>query len=324
MKICVYGAGAIGGLLGAKLASGGAEVALIARGDHLAAIREGGLTLVGEGREEVHRLKALEDPAEAGPQDFVILAVKTHSTAAVARRIDPLIGPETAIVSAQNGIPWWYFHGIAGPLEGYRLKSVDPDGRLNAAMPPERCIGCVIYPAGELLRPGVIKHGFGNRFLLGEPDGRRTARVAALSEAMARGGLEAPVRESIRDDIWMKLWGNLSFNPISVLTGARLASMALDPGTRAVARTMMLEAQRVAEALGIRFPIDVDARIGMAEAVGEHKTSMLQDLERGRPLEIDAMVAVISEMAGLLGLETPMTDAVVALVRQRAAVAGCR
>ncbi len=323
MKICIYGAGAIGGLLGARLARSGQDVTLIARGPHLKAIQEKGLRLFSEGEEILARPRAVEDPKAAGPQDYVIIAVKTTGVAAIAGRMAPLLGPDTAVVTAMNGIPWWYFWRQEEPWRDRQLATIDPDGGLWRAIPPERCIGCVVYPAAEIVEPGVVRHGYGNRFMLGEPDGGQSQRVAGLSKALTAAGFKAPVRPRIRDDIWLKLWGNLSFNPVSALTQGTLTGMAGDPNVRAVVRTMMVEAEAVARALGVNLPVDVDTRIGWAKDVGEHKTSMLQDLERGRPMEIDALTGVVAEMGDLVGIETPIIDAVLALVRHRARVAGC-
>jgi 2-dehydropantoate 2-reductase len=323
VKICIYGAGAIGGLLGARLARSGQDVTLIARGPHLKAIQEKGLRLISEGEEILARPRAVEDPKAAGPQDYVVIAVKTAGVAAIAGRMAPLLGPDTAVVTAMNGIPWWYFWRQEGPWRDRQLATIDPDGGLWRAIPPERCIGCVVYPAAEIVEPGVVRHGYGNRFMLGEPDGGQSQRVEGLSKALTAAGFKAPVRTRIRDDIWLKLWGNLSFNPVSALTQGTLAGMAGDPNVRALIRTMMVEAEAVARALGVDLPVDVDTRIGWAKDVGEHKTSMLQDLEQGRPMEIDALTGVVAEMGDLVGIETPMIDAVLALVRHRARVAGC-
>lgn len=323
MKICIYGAGAIGGLLGAKLALAGEEVTLIARGPHLQAMREKGLVLRMEGQELTARPKATSDPREAGPQDYVIITLKAHSVPAAAPAMQPLLGPETAVVTAMNGVPWWYFYRHGGPHDGHRLKAVDPDGSLERLIPPARCIGCVVYPAAEVVEPGVVQHQYGNRFMLGEPDGAKSPRALALSEALTRAGFKAPVRPRIRDDIWTKLWGNLSFNPVSALTTGTLAAIAGDPGTRAVIRRMMTEAEAVGRALGVQFPVDVETRIGWAADVGEHRTSMLQDLELRRPMEIDALVTAVAEMGDLAGIDTPFIDTVLALVIQRARIAGC-
>ncbi len=323
MKICVYGAGAIGGLLGARLALAGEEVTLIARGPHLAAIKANGLTLRIEGKELAARPRATGDPREAGPQDCVIITLKAPSVPAAAAAMQPLLGPQTAVLTAMNGVPWWYFHKLAGAYEGHRIRSVDPDGALWRLIPPERCLGCVVYPAAEVVAPGVVQHHYGNRFMLGEPDGSKSERAARLSEALTRAGFKAPVRPRIRDDIWTKLWGNLSFNPVSALTAATLAAIAGDPATRAVVRKMMVEAEAVGTALGVKFEVDVDTRIQWAANVGEHRTSMLQDLERGRPMEIDALVTAVAEMGDLVGIDTPFIDAVLALAIQRARMAGC-
>jgi 2-dehydropantoate 2-reductase len=324
VRICVFGAGAIGGLLGARLAAkGDAEVTFVARGPHLAAMQRNGVRLISEGREIVAHPRCVADAREAGPQDYVIVTLKAHSLPGAAEAMQPLLGPETAIVSAVNGIPWWYFYKLPGPWEDRRVESVDPGGRLWDLLYPSRAIGCIVYPAAEVVEPGVIEHTYGDRFTLGEPDGSRSARASALSEALIAAGFKAPIRPRIRDEIWVKLWGNLAFNPISALTTATLDVLIADPGQRGVARAMMLEAQAVAEKLGVRFAIDVDKRIAGAAEVGAHKTSMLQDLERGRPMEIDALLGVVVELAELVGVEAPTCRTVLALVRARARAAGC-
>ncbi|MFO1059642.1 MAG: 2-dehydropantoate 2-reductase [Dongiaceae bacterium] len=323
MRICIYGAGAIGGLLGARLAAAGYTVTLIARGAHLEALRERGLTLRSGEDTVTVRPHATDDPAAAGPQDCVILTLKAPGLAAVADAIQPLLGPQTSIVTAMNGILWWYFHGVEGPHRERRLACADPDGRLWRALPPERVIGCVVYPAAEVVEPGVIAHQYGNRFMLGEPDGSRSARVAALSKALTEAGFKAPVRPRIRDDIWLKLWGNLSFNPVSALTLGTLDRIAGDPGTHAVIARMMAESKAVGEAHGVRFDVDIPTRIGWAKDLVGHRTSMLQDLERGRAMEIDALLGAVVEMGDLAGVDTPLLDAVLALVVQRARLAGC-
>ena len=322
MKICIYGAGAIGSYLGAELALTGYEVSLIARGPHLEAMQASGLTLLIEGEKKVVQVACTDDPAQVGPQDYVIITLKAHSVSPVVEQMVPLLGPETAVVTAQNGIPWWYCHKLKGPLEDQLLESADPGGRIWNVLGPERAIGCVVYPSCEIVEPGVIKHIQGKRFMLGEPDGSKSERVLALSEALMAAGLKAPVRPRIRDDIWLKLWGNVSFNPVSVLTLATLEQITADDGVRGVVRDLMTEAQGVAHALGVKFPVDVDKRISWAGDVGAHKTSMLQDLESGRPMEIDALVATVSEMGRLAGVPTPTIDVVLAMVRLRARVAG--
>jgi 2-dehydropantoate 2-reductase len=324
VKIAIFGAGAIGGLMAARLArKGDAEVTIIARGPHLAAMQAKGLTLIsGEERFTVHP-RCVASAEEAGPQDYVLVTLKAHSLPGAARQMQPLLGPDTAIVSAVNGIPWWYFHGLDGPYRDRRVASVDPDGSLWELLHPRRAIGCIVYPAAEVMEPGVVEHGYGDRFSLGEPDGTRSERALRLADALIAAGFKAPVRPRIRDEIWVKLWGNLAFNPISALTTATLDVLTADPGQREVARQMMLEAQAIGEALGVRFGIDVDKRIAGAAEVGAHKTSMLQDLERGRPMEIDALLGVVVEFADLTGLPAPTCRTVLALVRARARAAGC-
>jgi len=321
VRICIYGAGAIGGYLGAQLSLAGEDVTLIARGPHLDAMRKNGLRLLIDGDERVAHPACTSDPAEAGEQHYVIVTLKAHSAPGIVDAMQPLLGPETSVVTAVNGVPWWYFHGLEGPWKDTRIESVDPGGVQWNGIGPERAIGCVVYPATEVVEPGVIQHLDGNRFTLGEPSGEKTERVQALAKAFIGAGLRAPIR-SIRDEIWVKLWGNLSFNPISALTLETLDVVATDPGTRAVSKAMMLEAQEIGEKLGVRFRIDVERRIDGAAAVGAHRTSMLQDLERGRAMEIDALVTAVQELGRLVGVPTPTIDVVLALVRQRARVAG--
>jgi len=323
MRIAVFGAGAIGGYLAVKLHQAGANVTVIARGAHLAAMRERGLTLKSEGSETTVRLACTDRAEEAGPQDYVIVTLKATGLASAAPQIAKLMGPETALVTAINGIPYWYFHGQEGPWRNRTLESVDPGGKVWAQLPPRQAIGCIVYPAAEVVLPGVIEHTYGNRFSLGEPDGSKSARVEALSQMLAQAGLKAPVRASIRDEIWVKLWGNLAFNPLSALTGSTLERLAFRPDLRAVAHAMMEEAQTVGERLGAKFAISIDKRIDGAGEVGEHKTSMLQDLERGRPIEIDALLGAVVELAELSGVSTPLCRAILALVRERARGAGC-
>lgn len=321
MKICIYGAGAIGGYLGAELADAGFNVTLIARGPHLAAMRERGLTLHIEGKTKNVRIACTDDPAEAGPHDYVIITLKAHSVPPIVEKMVPLLGPDTAVVTAQNGMPWWYFHNLEGPWKDKRLETVDPGGKVWETIGPERAIGCVVYPSCEIAEPGVIRHLNGKRFMLGEPDGCKSERVVALGKALTKAGLKAPVRPRIRDDIWLKLWGNVSFNPVSVLTHGTLKGMTEDAGVRAVIRSIMVEAEKVGHKLGVKFTVDVDTRIGWGADVGEHKTSMLQDLEMGRPMEIDALVASVAEMGRLVDVPTPTIDAVCALVKMRARIA---
>ena len=323
MKICVFGAGAIGGLMAAKIAAvASAEVTIIARGPHLAAMQQNGLKLISEGTETVVHPRCVATAEEAGVQDAVIVTLKAHSLAGAAKQMQPLLGPETAIVSAVNGIPWWYFYKFGGAYDGRRVESVDAGGEVSALLAPERAIGCIVYPAADVPEPGVIQHTYGDRFTLGEPSGERTPRVEAVAKALVAAGFKAPIRPKIRDEIWVKLWGNLAFNPISALTFNTLDQLTGDPGQREVARNMMLEAQAIGEALGVRFAIDVDKRIAGAAEVGAHRTSMLQDLERGRPMEIEALLGVIVEFAELTNLPAPTCRTVLALVRARARAAG--
>jgi 2-dehydropantoate 2-reductase len=322
MKICIFGAGAIGGLLGVKLAEVGANVSLVARGPHLKAMQENGLSLISEeGMRSTVKVRASENAADLGVQDYVIVTLKAHSVPPVVPKMQPLLGEETTIVSGVNGVPWWYFYKHGGPLEGTRLASVDPGDAQWNGFGPDRVLGCVVYPAAEVVEPGVVKQIEGNRFSLGEPDGSKSDRAVALSQALTAAGLKAPVRSRIRDEIWVKLWGTLSFNPISALTHATLDVLCTDPGARGVARGMMLEAQAIAETLGIKFPIDVERRIDGGAAVGAHRTSMWQDLDLGRPMEIDALVTSVQELGRLTGTQTPTIDTVLALIMLRARMA---
>ena len=324
MKICIFGAGAIGGLMAAKLAAKGeAEVTVIARGPHLAAMQANGLKLISEGQESITHPRCVASAEEAGPQDYVVVTLKAHSLPGAAKQMQPLLGPETAIVSAVNGIPWWYFYKLPGAFEDRRVASVDPDGSLWELLHPRRAIGCIVYPAAEVPEPGVVEHTYGDRFTLGEPDGSRSDRANALSQVLVSAGFKAPVRPRIRDEMWIKLWGNMAFNPLSALTGATLDVITGEAELRAVCRPLMLEGQAVAEKLGVRFAIDVDKRIAGGAEVGAHKTSMLQDLERGRPMEVDALLGSVVELAGMLDLPAPTCRTVLALLRSRARLAGC-
>lgn len=314
MKFAVVGAGAIGGYLGAKLARAGEDVTFIARNRNLEAIRANGFKLILEDGSEEHAptARAVQHMAEAGPQDVVLLTVKAHQVGDLLPDLRELFGPHTMVVTMINGIPWWYFHKLPGAHEGLGLESVDPGGRLAAAIEPERIIGSVVYPAAELVEPGVVRLIEGNRFTLGELDGSRSERIAGLSEVMMRAGFKAPVSKDIRSELWVKLWGNLSFNPISALTHATLEDICRFPPTRALASRMMTEAQSVAEALGVRFKISLEQRIAGAEGVGAHKTSMLQDVEHGRALELEALVGSVVELGRITGTPTPTIEAVYA------------
>ena len=315
MKICIYGAGAIGGYLGAGLAGTDTNLSLVARGPHLQAMQERGLTLLSGDERKTVAVHCTDDPRTLGAQDFLILTLKAHSIPSVLDHLQPLLGPHTAVVTAQNGILWWYFHAFPGPLKNRHLEAADPGGRIWRLLGPERAIGCVVYPSCEIVEPGVIRHIEGTRLMVGEPDGSKSARVIALGEALTAAGFKAPVRRNIRDDIWFKLLGNATFNPVSVLTRATLEQMGRDPDVRGVIRLMMGEAVAVATALGVSFTMDIEKRIDAAVDVGAHRTSMLQDFEQGRPLELDALVASVTEMGRLVGVPTPTLDQVLALVR---------
>ena len=322
MRVCIYGAGAIGGYMGAQLADAGVDVSLVARGPHLKAMRENGLRLRIGGEEKVAKVTATDDPSELGPQDYVLISLKAHAIPGVVDAMQPLLSNDTSIVTAVNGIPYWYFYRHGGAYEGSTLETIDPGACQWNTLRPERAIGCIVYPATEVVEPGVIQHLYGDKFPIGEPSGERTERVEQLGKVMTAAKLRAPVMENIRDEMWLKLWGNVSFNPISALTHATLDVITETPGTRAVAKAMMLEAQTIAEKLGVNFRVDVERRINGAGAVGAHKTSMLQDLERGRAMEIDPLVTVVQELGVLTSIPTPTIDIVLALVQQRARVAG--
>ncbi|WGT63235.1 2-dehydropantoate 2-reductase [Variovorax paradoxus] len=317
MKIAVIGAGAIGGLVGAKLALAGEDVTFIVRGKNLDAIATNGFKLIGaDGTEQVAlNAKATDRYDQTGPQDIVILAMKAHQVEAVANDVPKLFGPETVVVTMQNGIPFWYFHNHGGALAGTPVRSVDPTGVVAAKIPAERVIGCVVYPASELIAPGVVKHIEGDRFPVGELDGSSSERVSRVSACLTAAGFKAPVLDNIRAEIWLKLWGNLTFNPISSLSHSTLVDICQYPPSRELATAMMQEAQAVAHKLGIEFRVTLDKRIAGAEKVGKHKTSMLQDVEAGRAPEIDALVGAVVELARLTETPTPHIDTVYALVK---------
>jgi 2-dehydropantoate 2-reductase len=317
MKIAIIGAGAIGGYVGVKLALAGEDVTFIVRGANLQAIRSNGMKLIDhDGNEQVARgVKASNDYTAVGVQDIVILAMKAHQLEAVVDELPKLIGPETLIVTMQNGLPFWYFHQHGGALAGSPVKSVDPSGRIAAAIPAAQVIGCVVYPASELIAPGVVRHIEGDRFPVGELDGLTSERVQRVADCFVKAGFKSPVLDNIRSEIWLKLWGNLTFNPISSLAHATLEDICRFPLTRELAAAMMTEAQTVANKLGITFRVNIDKRIAGAEKVGKHKTSMLQDIEAGRAPEIDALVGSIVELGRLTDTPTPHIDTVYALVK---------
>ncbi len=314
MKICVVGAGAIGGYLAVRLAGIGEQVSVVIRGANLVAVRANGMKLINaDGTEQVAQLAATDNMAELGVQDVVILGMKAHQVAPVVPQLASLVGPHTLVVTAQNGIPWWYFFKHGGPYEGTRIDAVDPGGVISDGLPVDRTLGCIIYPAAELDAPGVIRVIEGNRFPLGEIDGADTERVRALAAVFRNAGFKTPVLSDIRSEIWLKLWGNLSFNPISALTHATLEDICRFPATRALAADMMREAQAIGEKLGVPFKVSLEKRIAGAEAVGAHKTSMLQDVESGRVLELDALVKSVIELGRITNTPTPTIESVYAL-----------
>ena len=319
MRVAIVGVGAIGGLLAARLARAGENVSVVARGAHLEAIRANGLTLV-EGQDQfTAKVQASPRLTDLGPLDCIVLGVKAHQLAAVVEDVAASLGPQTTIVTAQNGIPWWYFYKLGGPHEGRRLESVDPGGRIAAALPIDRVLGAVVYPAGEIVAPGVVRHTEGNRFTLGELDGSTSERATKLSETLQRAGFKAPVVSEIRPEIWMKLWGNATLNPVSALTRATLQDICRFPSSRGLIADMMAEVRDIAQAHGVKFRLSIEKRIAGAEAVGAHKTSMLQDVEAGRPLEIDALLGAVLEMGQMVDTRSPRLEAVYALVKLLAA-----
>ena len=315
MDICVVGAGSIGGLIAAKLAAAGENVSVVARGAHLKAIRDRGLVLRQDGRETVTRPLATDYLGEIGKPDLVVLGVKAHQLAAIAADVASILSPRTMVLTAQNGIPWWYFFKHGGPFDGVRLRSVDPDGAIADRLPIDSIIASVVYPAAEIESPGIIRHIEGNRLSLAEIDGAKTERVASLSRVLTNAGFKSPVVSDVRAEIWTKLWGNLAFNPISALSHATLEEICRFAPTRALAMGMMLEAQSIAERFGIRFRISVEKRIAGAEEVGAHKTSMLQDVEQGRAIEIEAILGSVIELARLANVATPHLDAIYAVTK---------
>ncbi len=326
MRIAVLGAGAIGAYVGAALHRGGAEVHLIARGEHLRSMRRSGVRVTSPRGDFTARPHATDDPADVGVVDYVFLGLKAHTYPSCGPLVAPLLGEHTAVIAAQNGIPWWYFHQLPGPYTGRRIEAVDPGGATSAVLPPRRAIGCVVYPATVIEAPGVIRHLEGTRFSIGEPDGRISARCTAFSEAMVAGGLRCPVEPRLRDDIWIKLMGNVAFNPISALTRATMADICRHPRTRRLVAQLMHETLDIAARVGSTPDISVDRRLRGAERVGHHKTSMLQDLEAGKELELDAIITAVVEMADITGAEAPTLRAVHAAVDllARRATAGTR
>jgi 2-dehydropantoate 2-reductase len=315
MRFAVVGAGAIGAFVGATLAKSGEDVTLIARGAHLSAMQERGVCVRGATAAFTVHPNATDDPAAVGAVDVVLLTLKAHSLTAMAPRLAPLLGPDTPVVSMQNGIPWWYFYRHGGEWDGTRLESVDPDGVIRRSIDPARVIGCVVYPSTVISEPGVVEHIEGTRFAIGEPDGSKSERCRRLADAFIKAGLRCPVRVDIRHDMWVKLMGSVAFNPISALTGATLAEIVQWKETRELAAAIMTEAEAVAQRLGIDPGVSVEQRLAGAEKVGHHKTSMLQDVESGRPVELEAIVGAVVELGDKMGLPLPCTKAVYACVK---------
>ncbi len=315
MRIAVVGAGAIGAYVGAALSRGGADVHLVARGPHLEAMARDGVVVLSERGDFTAHPEVTDDPAKIGPVDLIFLGLKAYSYAAAGPLLDPLMHEQTAVVAAQNGIPWWYFHGIEGPLAGTRIETIDPGGAVSDVIAPERAIGCVVYSSTTIERPGVIRHEEGTRFSIGEPDGSTSQRCADFSAAMIAGGLKCPVEPDLRPDIWLKLMGNISFNPLSALTGATMVQIARHPQARELVVAMMEETLAISRAVGAEPTISIERRLEGAERVGDHKTSMLIDLEAGKPLELDVIMAAPIEIAGLIGVDVPSLTAVYAAIR---------
>jgi 2-dehydropantoate 2-reductase len=322
-KVCIYGVGAIGGFLAARLALAGQQVTGIARGRQLDAIRENGLTLIESGQRRTAQIDCVENPAEAGPQDVVFMTMKSHTAPAVADSIAPLLGPDTVVVSAGNGLPWWYFYRADIDEPPAFLANVDPGGRLWHSIGPERAIGSVVYPAARVIEPGVVEHVFSDRFTLGEPDGSASERVTVLQTMLGAAGLDAAAVTDVRAEIWAKLIANCAYNPVSVITNATLGDMLDDADVYGMLERIMAEAADVAAAVDVKLPVTPKQLLELTRPLGAHKTSMLQDLEAGRSIELDTIVGSIRELARHYNLATPTIDTVSALAAQRARLAGC-
>ena len=317
MKICIVGAGAIGGYLGFKLINAGFDVSLVARGAHLKAMKHSGLTVIENNKEISCFPKCSESMSDLGKMDYIFITLKAYSIPGLVNEISTMFKENTAVITAYNGIPWWYFFNIEGSFKNYRIKCIDPNNIQWNTITPERIIGCVVYPATEIIEPGVIKHIEGNRFSLGEPNGAQTERISRISKAMARADLKAPVRKNIRQEIWMKLIGNLAFNPLSVITGETLDVLLLNEENKKIAYEAMKEATLIMDKLNVPMSISIDQRIEGAAKVGSHKTSMLQDYERGKELELDALVVAVKEIGDLLSIRTPTIDKILNEVKKR-------
>jgi 2-dehydropantoate 2-reductase len=322
MKVCIYGAGAIGGWLGARLARAGCDVSVVARGATLEALRAHGLRLAEQDRIDSVPVRTAADPAELGVQDLVVVAVKAPAMAQVARAIAPLLGPDTIVLTAMNGVPWWFFEGFGGPLQGTRLEAVDPDGAIAAAIPARHIIGCVVHASCALREPGFVQHHFGHKLIIGEPSGEQTARVRALAALLERAGFEAPVADRIQEDTWYKLWGNMTVNPVSAMTGATTDLIMNDDLVRGFISSVMLEAREIGARIGIPIAQQPEDRHQITRKLGAFKSSMLQDVEAGKPVELDALVTVVREMGQMTAVATPFTDALLGLSRLHARVHG--
>ena len=317
MKICIVGAGATGGYLGVKLINAGFDVSLVARGAHLTAMKKKGLTLIENDKEITCSPKCSDSMKELGKMDFIFITLKAYSINGLVKEISTMFDENTSVISAYNGIPWWYFFGAEGQFKNYRIKCIDPENIQWNVITPERIIGCVVYPATEIIEPGVIKHIEGNRFSLGEPNGAQTERISRISKAMARADLKAPVRKNIRQEIWMKLIGNLAFNPLSVITEETLDVLLRNEENKKTAYEAMKEASLIMGKLNVPMSVSIDQRIEGAAKVGSHKTSMLQDYEKGKELELDALVVAVKEIADLLGIKTPTIDRILHAVSEK-------
>ena len=317
MKICIVGAGAIGGYLGFKLINAGFDVSLVARGTHLKAMKHSGLTVIENDKEISCFPKCSESMSDLGKMDYIFITLKAYSIPGLVNEISTMFKENTAVITAYNGIPWWYFFNIEGPFKNYRIKCIDPNNIQWNTITPERIIGCVVYPATEIIEPGVIKHIEGNRFSLGEPEGKQTERILKISKALVKAGIKAPIRSNLREEIWIKLIGNLAFNPLSVITGKTLDILASENEYRTIAYDAMEEASLIINQLGIKLKISIDQRIEGAAKVGAHKTSMLQDYEKGKELELDSLVVSIKEIGNLLGIKTPTIDKILYEVEKK-------
>ena len=317
MKICIVGAGAIGGYLGFKLIKAGFDVSLVARGTHLKAMKHTGLTVIENDKEISCFPKCSESMSDLGKMDYIFITLKAYSIPGLVNEISTMFKENTAVITAYNGIPWWYFFNIEGPFKNYRIKCIDPNNIQWNTITPERIIGCVVYPATEIIEPGVIKHIEGNRFSLGEPEGMQTERILKISKALVKAGIKAPIRSNLREEIWIKLIGNLAFNPLSVITGKTLDILASENEYRTIAYDAMEEASLIINQLGIKLKISIDQRIDGAAKVGAHKTSMLQDYQKGKELELDSLVVSIKEIGNLLSIKTPTIDKILYEVEKK-------